>query len=605
MTGRGGVVMRARAEIVERKGGKFSIIITEIPYQVNKANLVIKIADLVREKKIIGITDIRDESNRHGIRVVIELKKDSYPKKILNQLYKLTPLQTSFNFNMIALVDGLQPRLLNLKQILEYFIEHRKIVITKRTQYELKIAKERAHILEGYVIALDNIDQVIATIKKSETKEEAHTALMKKFKLSDIQAKAILEMRLQTLAGLERKKIEEEYKEVMKLISELESILKDPKKVLAIMKKELAEIKKDYGDKRKTEIVPHAVDEISAKDTIPNERMIVMLSRENYIKRVPPSTFRSQNRGGKGIIGATTKEEDEIKIIRAANNHDELLFFTNTGRVFKIAVYEIPQGSRTAKGQPIVNVLQLKDKEFVTAMLATGEQLKGDSLFMATRDGTIKKTEIEEFKNIRKNGLIAIKLRDDDSLEWVREVNEGNEVIMVTKNGKGIRFQEKDIREIGRASMGVRGMRLEKGDKVVQMDAIQNPKTAELFVIMENGLGKCSPVENYRLQNRGGSGVKTANITAKTGCIVGAHVLDGKNTREDVILVSKEGQLIRLPASQIPSQGRATQGVYLMRMNENDKVASMSVVFHEEEEAAPATDGKEEVNEMLELDEKS
>lgn len=596
MTGRGGVVMRARTEIIGKKNGKYAIIVTEIPYQVNKANLVIKIADLVREKKIVGITDIRDESNRHGIRVVIELKKDSYPKKILNQLYKMTPLQQSFNFNMIALVDGLQPRLLNLKQVLEYFIIHRKEVITGRTQFELKVAKERAHILEGYVKALDHIDDVIETIRKSETKEEAHAALMKKFKLTDIQAKAILEMRLQTLAGLERQKILDEYKEKLALIEELESILKDGKKITAIMKKELTELKASYGDKRKTEIVPHAVDEISAKDTIPNERMIVMLTKENYIKRMPPSSFRSQNRGGKGIIGATTKDEDEIKIIRGANTHDELLFFTNTGRVFKQTVYEIPVASRTAKGQPIVNFLQLRPEEFVTAVMATGEQLKGEFLFMATKYGTVKKTLVEEFKNIRKNGLIAIKLREGDSLEWVREIWKGNQVMMVTKNGKGIRFNEKDIREIGRASMGVRGIRVKKGDEVVQMDIVNNAEIAELFVIMENGLGKCTGVTNYRLQNRGGGGVKTANITKKTGCIIGAHVLNGR-LREDLILVSREGQLIRLPAQQIPSQGRATQGVYLMRMHENDKVASMSVIMTEE--AGTFTGGEEEQEKLV------
>lgn len=592
MTGRGGVVMRARAEIVEKKNGKYAIIVTEIPYQVNKANLVMKIAELVREKKIIGVTDIRDESNRHGIRIVIELKKDSYPKKILNQLYKMTALQESFNFNMIALVDGLQPRLLNLKEVLEFFIIHRKEVITRRTQFELKVAKERAHILEGYVIALDHIDAVIETIRKSETKEDAHTALMKKFKLTDIQAKAILEMRLQTLAGLERQKILDEYKEKLALIKELESILKDAKKVAAIMKKELADLKAAFGDKRKTEIVPHAVDEISAKDTIPNERMIVMLTKENYIKRMPPSSFRSQNRGGKGIIGATTKDEDEIKIIRAANTHDELLFFANTGRVFKQTVYEIPVGSRTAKGQPIVNFLQLRPEEFVTAMTTTGEQLKGEFLFMATRYGTVKKTLVEEFKNIRKNGLIAIKLREGDSLEWVREVWKGNQVMMVTKNGKGIRFNEKDVREIGRASMGVRGIRVKKDDQVVQMDIVTNPESAELFVIMENGLGKCTGVTGYRLQNRGGGGVKTANITKKTGCIVGAHILDGRS-HEDLILVSREGQLIRLPVEQIPSRGRATQGVYLMRMNENDKVASMSIIMNEEP-AGQKEESKEE-----------
>jgi DNA gyrase subunit A len=560
--------------------------------------MVSKIADLVRDKKIVGIADIRDQSNREGIEVVIELKKDAYPKKILNQLFKMTDMQTTFNMNMIALVDGIQPRLLNLKQVLEYFVEHRKEVVRRRTEFDLKVAKERAHILEGLVIALDNIDAVIETIKKSPTKEDAHAALMKKFKLSELQSKAILEMRLQTLAGLERKRIEEEYKEKLALIEKLEGILKDVKKIMKIIKDELTELKKEYGDERKTEIIPGAVDQISAKDTIPNERMIVILTRENYIKRMSPTIFRSQNRGGKGIVAATTKEEDEIKIIRSANNHDELLFFTNIGRVFKIAVYELPQASRTAKGQPIVNTLQLKPGEFVTAMMATGEQLKGDYLFMATRDGTVKKTEIEEFKNIRKNGLIAIKLRDEDSLEWVRESWKGNEITMVTKQGQSIRFKEEDVTPTGRASMGVRGIRLDKDDIVVQMDIVKN-QTAELFVVMENGLGKCTEINNYRLQNRGGSGVKTANVTNKTGCVVGAHVLDGK-THEDVLLVSKEGQIIRLPADQIPTQSRATQGVYLMRMNENDKVASMSILMHETEAEIAAGEEAEEAKDAPE-----
>ncbi len=577
ITGRGGMVLRARAEIVEKKGGKCAIIVTEIPYQVNKSSLVTKIAELVRDKKISGISDLRDESNRDGIRVVIDLKKDSYPKKILNQLFKLTQMQTSFNMNMIALVDEIQPHLLDLKKVLEYFIKHRKEVITRRTEFDLKVAKARAHILEGLKIALDNIDKVIDTIRKSPTKEEAHDNLMKRFKLSDEQSKAILEMKLQTLAGLERQKIEDEYKEKLALIEELLGILKDPKKVLQIMKDELAAIKERYADKRQTEIVPHAVSSISQKDTIPNEPMIVVLSKGSYIKRISPNSFKAQHRGGKGIIGGTTKEEDEIKLIAHANNHDELLYFTNQGRVFKLPVYEIPQGSRQSKGQAIVNILQLQKEEGITAILNGGEKYSGKFLFMATRRGTVKKTPVEDFRNVRKNGLIAIKLRPDDSLEWVKQTSGENEVVIVTKQGKCIRFNEKDARPMGRPSIGVRGIRLKEGDKVVEMDVVPDPENTELLVIMENGLGKMTHITDYRYQGRGGSGVKTANLTEKTGKVIGAKIID-KVTDADLILMSKSGQVIRLHTKTIPTRGRATQGVYLMRLRPNDKVASMSLL---------------------------
>lgn len=592
-TGRGGMVTRAQTQIVEKKGGKFSIIVTEIPYQVNKSNLVSKIADLVRDKKVNGISDIRDESNKEGIRVVIELKKDSYPKKILNQLFKFTQLQTSFNMNMIALVDEIQPHLLDLKQVLEHFISHRKEVITRRTEYDLKVAKARAHILEGLKIAMDNIDAVIATIKKSATKEDAHEQLMKKFKLSDLQSKAILEMRLQTLSGLERQKIEDELAEKMALIVELEGILADVKKVLKIMQDELAEIKEKYADERKTKIVANAIGSFSQKDTIPNEDMMVMLSKENYIKRVPSKTFTAQRRGGKGIIGGTTKEDDEIKLIKFAKNHDELLYFTNKGRVFQLPVYEIPQASRQSKGQAVVNLLQLQDGEQVTAILNAQLNFSGEALIMATKKGTIKKTKVEDFKNVRKSGLIAIKLRNDDSLEWVREVSKEQEVMIVTSEGKCIRFNEKECREMGRASIGVRGIKLKPGDQVVEMDVVKNSESAELLVVMGNGLGKMTAIKSYRLQARGGTGVKTANITAKTGKIVGAKVIE-ESTDADMILMSKSGQIIRLHVKNIPTQGRATQGVYLMRLKPNDKVASISLVhIIKDEESKEEEPGKE------------
>lgn len=589
-TGRGRVIMRAKADIEERKGGKFAIIITEIPYQVNKANLVTKIADLVRDKKIKGITDIRDESNREGIRVVIELKRDTYPKKILNQLFKLTPMQTSFSMNMIALVDGIQPRLLNLKQVLEYFIKHRKEVITNRTKYELKIAKARAHILEGLKIALDNIDKVIETIKKSPTKEEAHTALMKKFKLSELQASAILEMRLQTLAGLERKKIEDEYKAKLALIEELEGILADPQKVLNIMKDELAEMKEKFADERKTKIIKTALGQISNKDTIPNEPVLITLTQENYIKRLSRSAFKVQKRGGKGVVGMSTKEEDEINIVKSVMNHDDIMFFTSKGRVFKLPAYEVPQSSRQAKGIPIVNLLQLGEKERVTAILKSDEKEAGKYLFMATRNGTVKKTAMEDFKNIRKTGLIAIKLREGDSLEWVRETNPDDRVVLVTQNGKCIQFDEADARSMGRASTGVRGIKLKDKDYCVQMDVVTK-ENDDLLTLMENGLGKRTPLTSYRFQSRGGTGVKTANITDKTGKVVGAAVIK-EGTEADIIMFSKKGQTIRMPLNSIPSRGRATQGVYLMRFKgKNDKVASMSRI---EKVQAPEDEAQEE-----------
>lgn len=591
VNGRGGVAMRARASIEEMKGAKFRIRVSEIPYQVNKSSLIEKIADLVRDKKIVGISDIRDESSRDEIRIIIELKKDSYPRKILNQLYKLTPMQSSFNMNMIALVDGIQPRLLNLKQVLEYFILHRQEVIRRRAEYDLKIARARAHILEGLRVALDNIDEVIETIRKSKTKEDAGLALQKKFKLTELQSDAILEMRLQTLAGLERQKIEDEYKEKMILISELESILADPKKILKILKEELAEMKEKYGDERRTEIIPHAIGEFSAKDTIPNKPMLVILTRENYVKRVEPGSFRTQHRGGKGIIGMTTKEEDEIEIMRYAHNHDELLYFTNRGRVFRLPVYEVPQTSRTAKGQAIVNLLQLEKDEKVTSILNTGDKFKGKYLIMGTTKGTIKKTVVTEFNNVRKSGLIAIKLRNDDSLEWVKETDGADNVVMVSHNGQCIQFSEGDVRSMGRASMGVRGMRLKGTDVVIQMDVVKDDG-ADLLIVTEKGMGKRSALTNYRFQSRGGSGVKTANISPKTGKVVKAEVLEA-DIQGDLVIVSKMGQLIRLPMSSIPTLGRATQGVYLMRVKGEDTVASISIISPDGEEGEEATTAEE------------
>lgn len=499
----------------------------------------------------------------------------------------MTPMQENFNFNMIALVDGLQPKLMDLKQILAYFIAHRIIVITNRTKYELRVAKERAHILEGLKIALDHIDEIIATIRKSATKEDAHASLMKKFKLTEIQAKAILEMRLQTLVGLESKKIEDELAEKLALIDKLEGILNDSKKIMKIIQEELAEMKERYADPRRTEVHPEALGKIENKDTIPNEAMIVMLSKENYIKRMPPSNFRAQHRGGKGIIGATTKEEDEISIVREAMTHDEILFFTNFGRVFRLPIYDIPVASRTAKGQAIVNLLQLQSEEYVTAILTSSEEKNFEYLVMTTTKGTIKKTPLADFKNVRKSGLIAIKLRPGDFLKWCKLGGKNDQIMIVTREGKSIRFSENDVSSTGRASMGVRGIKLKTGDEVVDMDMVKEPNKADLFIIMENGLGKCTKVMEYRDQTRGGTGVKAANVTTKTGKVVGAKIID-ENSKGDLIIVSKEGQIIRMNMKGIPSQGRTTQGVYLMRFTGEDKVASASVIEHESEDPKDA-----------------
>lgn len=595
INGRGGIVMRAKAEIEDWKKDRHRIIVTEIPYQVNKSKLIVSIADLVKDKKITEISDLRDESNLKGIRIVIELKKNAYPNKVLNQLYKFTQLQTSFHMNMIALVDGIQPRLLNLKKVLEHFIDHRKVVIRRRTEYELAKAKARAHILEGLKIALDNIDEVIETIKKSETKEIAAEALMTKFKLSDKQADAILQMRLQTLAGLERQKIIDEYNELMKLIEELEAILADPQKIVDIMKKELLEMKEKYGDERRTEIIPHGLGKMTSKDTIPNTEMMVLLSKENYIKRLAPSTFKTQHRGGKGVQGGTTKDEDEIKEIFHTSNHNDLLFFTDKGKVYKLPVYEIPEASRTAKGQPIVNLLNLEKGEQVTSVLDVSKR-NDKYLFMATKKGIVKKTEREQFKNIRTSGLIAINLKDNDSLDWVKQTSGEDQIMLVTQNGQSIRFSEKDVRAMGRTATGVIGIRLKGDDKVVEMNTVRD-ESAELLTISENGFGKTTKLSEYRAQNRSGSGIKAAKVSPKTGKIVDAKIIH-KDDTTDLIIASKNGVVIRIKAKTVPSLGRSTQGVYIMRLKKGDKVSSMSIITQKTEEEKPESDKKAEQNEI-------
>lgn len=581
-TGKGGIVMRARTEIVEKKAGTFQIIVTELPYQVNKANLIEKIALLVTNKKIEGIRDLRDESNKEGIRIVIDLKKDSYPKKVLNQLFKLTQLQDTFHVNSLCLVDGIQPRVLNLKGLLEEYIKHREDVVRRRTQFDLDRAKERQHILEGLRIALLHIDKIIETIKKSKDKDEAKTNLIKKFKLSEIQAQAILDMRLQSLANLERLRVEQEYNEKTKLIKDLEAILKSKQKILGIVKDEVVEMNEKFGDERRTQIVPHPIGEFSMEDLVPQEEAMIMLTMGGYIKRLPPDTFRSQGRGGKGVMGLSTKEEDQVLKMFTTNTHSEILFFTNRGRVFRLKAYDVPEGSRTSKGQAIVNFLQLAPGEKVTAILPKDDIEGMKFLVMATSAGTIKKTNIKSFDNVRRSGLIALKIHENDELIWVKPSAGDDNISIVTERGQSIRFSEKDVREMGRNAAGVRGIKLKKNDKVVGMDII-NPKLAdkgefELFTITENGLGKCTNLQEYKVQKRGGSGIRTARVTEKTGRVVGAYI-SSKDDDSDLVLISKHGIVIRTPFKSVPTSGRDTQGVRLMRFKEaGDHVSSVTFV---------------------------
>jgi DNA gyrase subunit A len=580
-TGKGGIVLRGKAEIIEAKNGQFMILITEVPYQMNKADFLEKIAELVKTKKIEGIKDIRDESSeREGVRAVVELKKEAYPNKVLNQLYNLTPLQQKYHVNMLALVDGIQPRILNLKMILEEFVKHRKIVVTRRTQYELDKARERAHILEGLVLALANIDAVIKTIKKSKDKESAKFNLIKEFKLSERQSIAILEMKLQQLANLERTRIEQELKDKKKLIKELMAILESEKKIFEIIKSDLKYLKDKFGDDRRTKIIKHAVDQFKPEDLIPNEEAIVILTKDGYIKRIEPSIFKSQGRGGKGVMGLTTKEQDIVHQIFTMKTHDKLLFFTTKGRVFQLYGYDIPQSSRTAKGQALVNFLQMASNEKVTRILPVNDIADQKYLVMATKKGLVKKVNINDFEKVRKSGLIAIKLRPDDSLEWVKTSSGKDEIIIVTALGNAIRFKETDVRPMGRTASGVRGIRLKNEDRLVGMDVVtENKLDYQLMIITEKGFGKKTGIKFYRIQKRGGSGIKTLKMTEKTGKIVSALFLPKKDPNIDLLIISDRGQTIRLAYSSVKSTGRVTMGVRLMRFKKtNDKVASVAVV---------------------------
>ena len=576
LTGRGSVMMRAIADIVETKKGRHQIVVTEVPYGVNKATLIEKIAELVKDKKLNGISDLRDESARGKVRVVVELKKDAYPKKLLNQLYKMTALQTSFNFNMLALIDGIQPRTLGLQEMLSEFIKHRQKVVRRRTEFELRKAQERAHILEGYKIALDHIDEVIKTIRASKTHEEAEKALISKFSLSEIQAKAILAMQLRRLTGLEREAIENELNELRALIKKLESILADEKEILAVIKAELLEMKEKYGDERRSRMINHELGKFSDEELIPEEDSVILLTTENYIKRTLVSEYRRQHRGGKGKRGMTTKEEDIIAQLIPASTHDFLLFFTNKGRVFRLKAYEVPAASLAAKGVAVVNLLQLQPEEKITSIIRHEKDAKDDGyLFMATIKGTIKKTPLKDYANIRTNGLIAIKLDDTDELRWIQKTTGNNDVIISTSAGQAIRFNEKDARPMGRSARGVRGVRLRPNDSVVGMDIVSNDERS-LLVVSQNGYGKATKVANFPSHKRGGIGIKAAVVTTKTGPIVAVRTLE--DDASEVLMISNRGQAIRVGLKDIPTLGRTTQGVRIMKLGDGDAVSSLGIM---------------------------
>jgi len=577
-TGRGSITARAKADIQERKHGQFDIVISEIPYLVNKSELLTKIAELVQKKKIEGIKDVRDESDRDGLSIIIQLKNDSHPQKVLNNLYKHTDLQKNFSLNMLALVDGIQPQTLSLKSVLDNFIKHREIVIRRRSEFDLKKAEARRHILEGLDKALKNIDAVIKTIKTSDNREEAHQKLVKNFKLTAIQADAILEMRLQTLVGLERKKIDEELKTREKEIAELKLILKEPKRILKIIKEETEDIKKRFGDERRTKVVASAIGEFKEEDLVPQEEQIIMMSQDGFIKRFEPSIFKTQKRGGRGVMGFETKEEDKIEHILRTNTHDNLLFFTRKGRVFQLKAYEIPQAPRTSRGKSIYNFLELPQNEHLAAILAyNGGKAEQENIYliMLTKNGIIKKIPLKEFGSVRRSGLIAMKLKKEDELYWAKFAAPKGEIIILTREGQALRFKESDLRPMGRNASGVTAIRLKKGDEVCGFDVLKSglEKTAMLLVVMKKGFGKQTPVKEYRLQRRAGQGIKTAKVTEKTGKVAAAQIVPAET--KEVLVISKKGILIKIDLSNISEQSRVTQGVRIIKLESGDEVAGI------------------------------
>ncbi len=576
-TGHGSIIMRAKTEIEEMKNGKKRIIVHEIPYQVNKARLVEKIAELVREKKIEGITDLRDESNRVGIRIVIELSRDATAEVVMNNLFKQTPLQSTFGVNMLALVDG-KPEILTIKQVLEYYIKHQKEVVFRRITFDLKKAEDRAHILEGLKIALDNIDEIIRIIRYGEKPKEE---LIESYQLSEVQAQAILDMRLKQITKLEGDKILSELNELLALIAELKATLADEQKILAIIKEELEEIAQKYGDDRRSEIVDGAITDIEDEDLIPQEEIIITLTNKGYIKRLSVDTYKVQNRGGKGIKGMNTKEEDFVEYLLTTNTHNHLMFFTNKGKVYRMKGYRIPEFSRTAKGIPIINLLPMDNDEYINTIIPITAFDTDEYLFFATKKGVVKRTKLSEFESIRANGKIALTLREEDEVLGVRRTSGEEEIILASSEGKAIRFEESSIREMGRSAAGVRGMKMPEEHQLVGLTSTNG--TTELLAVTEFGYGKRTSIEEYRLQTRGGKGTKTINTTVKNGQLIGVRAID-ETIPQDLFIITNEGIIIRLPIDQISQSGRATQGVRLIRLNENQKAMTVSLVPREEDE---------------------
>lgn len=577
-TGNGSIMMRSKCEIIEGHGGKYSILVTEIPYQVNRERLIEKIAELVKEKRIDGITDLRNESNREGTRIVIELRKDVNPQVMLNNLFKLTQLQVSYGINMLALQDG-QPKVLNLKEVIAAYIKHQVEVIVRRTKFDLNKAEDRAHILEGLRIALDHIDRIIAIIRGSSNDEEALNALMSEFSLSDRQGKAILEMRLRRLTGLERGKIEEEYQGLVALIADLKEILANESRVHQIIRDELLEVKQKHGDERRTEIVRGSDFDIEDEDLIPEEQVIITLTNNGYIKRQPISTYRSQNRGGRGVQGMGTHDDDYVKELLSTSTHDHLLFFTNKGKVYQKKAYTVPEYGRTAKGLPIVNIIEIAQDEYISAIIPVKEFNEDEFLFFATRLGVVKRTTLAAFSNIRTNGLIALSLREDDELIGVRKTSGNDDIVIASSGGKAVWFDETQVRPMGRTAAGVRGIYLDENELAVGMEMVTMDQ--EILVVTEHGFGKRTSIKEYRKTSRGGKGVKTLTITEKNGTLVAMKAVNGD---EDLLIVTNKGIIIRTPVSQISQTGRATQGVKLIRLSDDQAVSSVAVVEHEETE---------------------
>ena len=586
-TGRGSIQMRARAEIEERGGGRQRIVVTEIPFQVNKARMIEKIADLVRDKKIEGITDLRDETSlRTGVRVVIDVRKDANASVILNNLYKQTPLQTSFGVNMIALING-RPKLINLKEALVEYLEHQKVVVRRRTEYNLKKAEDRAHILEGLRIALDHIDEIITTIRESDTDKVAMESLQSRFNLSERQAQAILDMRLRRLTGLERDKIESEYNDLIAYIEELRAILADEEKLLQLVRDELIEVRERYGDERRTEIQLGGLDHIEDEDLIPEEQIVITLSHKNYIKRLPASTYRSQNRGGRGVQCMNTLEEDFVSQIVTLSTHDHVLFFTNQGRVYKLKGYEVPELSRQSKGIPVINAIELENDEVISTMIAVKDLEKEDAfLIFATKHGIVKRSSLSNFSHINRNGKIAINFRDEDELVAVRLTDGSKDVLLGTSRASLIRFKESLLRPLGRTAAGVKGITLREGDEVIGLAVANGDSEDEVLVVTENGYGKRTPLEEYRVSNRGGKGIKTATITEKNGDIVCITTVTGE---EDLMIVTNHGVIIRIDVGDISQNGRSAQGVRLIRLSDEQFVSTVAKVQEEPEDELEGT----------------